>query len=225
MASKNEQKIQEIVDALASKGIIASGGGVTITGNQIASTIRAIPKKTKITTGHTTNSITFTAERGYYPAGVSTALTKYFGVNVITPDVNDITLRTQNKYVAANITIRGNANLIPENIRNGTTIFGVTGTYTGSSTSIQYATGDISIAQNSHVYLTEIVVGTSNIHVLELNAINGRWHIPINTILTLTWNNTSPPYYSNGLRLITTSAQSAPRVFVFSVQSDFTLTA
>ena len=225
MASKNEQKIQEIVDALASKGIIASGGGATITGNQIASTISAIPKKTAITTGHTTNSITFTAERGYYPAGVSTSLVKYIGANVITPTSNLITLKTQNKYVGGNISIRGDSNLIPVNIKNGVSIFGVSGTYTGSSTSIQYATGHISLAQNSYVSLTEIAVGTSNINVLELNAINGSWNIPINTILTIVWNNTAPPYYNNGLRLISSSGQTAPRAFVFSVQSDFTLTA
>lgn len=225
MASKNEQKIQEIVDAMAVPGIISTSAGNKITGNQIASTIRNIPKKTSITTGHTTNSITFTAERGYYPAGVSTSLIKYFGVNVITPRVDSITLKTQNKYVAANITIRGDANLIPANIKNGVSIFGVSGTYTGSSTSIQYATGHISLAQNSYVCLTEIVAGTSNINVLELNGVNGAWNIPINTILTIVWNNTAPPYYNDGLRLIGSSGQSAPRAFVFSVQSDFTLTA
>lgn len=225
MASKNEQKIQEIVDAMAVPGIISTGAGNKITGNQIASTIRAIPKKTAITTGHTTNSITFTAERGYYPAGVSTSLVKYIGANAIMPTTNLITLRTQNKYVGANISIRGDANLIPANIKNGVSIFGVSGTYTGSSTSIQYATGNISMAQNSYVCLTEIITGTSNINVLQLNAINGSWNIPINTILTLVWNNTSPPYYSNGLRLLSSSGQSAPRAFVFSVQSDFTLNA
>lgn len=225
MASKNVEKIQEIVDAMAVPGIISTGAGNKITGNQIASTIRAIPKKTAITTGHTTNSITFTAERGYYPAGVSTSLVKYIGANVITPTTNLITLQTKNKYVGANILINGDANLIPANIKNGVSIFGVSGTYTGSSTSIQYVTGHLSLAQNSFVCLTEIVAGTSNINVLELNAVNGSWNIPINTILSIVWNNTAPPYYNNGLRLISSSGQSAPRAFVFSVQSDFTLTA
>lgn len=225
MASKNVEKIQEIVDAMAVTGIISTGAGNKITGNQIASTIRAIPKKTAITTGHTTNSITFTAERGYYPAGVSTSLVKYIGANVITPTTNLVTLQTKNKYVGANILINGDANLIPANIKNGVSIFGVSGTYTGSSTSIQYVTGHLSLAQNSFVCLTEIVAGTSNINVLELNAVNGSWNIPINTILSIVWNNTAPPYYNNGLRLISSSGQSAPRAFVFSVQSDFTLTA
>lgn len=225
MASKNEQKIQKIVDALASKGIIASGGGVTITGNQIASTIIGIVKRTNLTTTSTNTQITVKAERGYYPSNKSYTIEKYTGNYTVQAGVNSTTITTYNKYMTNNITIRGDSNLIPANIRNGTTIFGVTGTYTGSSTSIQYATGHISLAQNSYVSLTEIVVGTSNIHVLELNAINGSWNIPINTILTIVWNNTAPPYYNNGLRLITSSGQTAPRAFVFSVQSDFTLNA
>lgn len=225
MASKNEQKIQKIVDALASKGIIASGGGATITGNQIASTIIGIVKRTNLTTTSTNTQITVKAERGYYPSNKSYTIEKYTGNYTVQAGVNSTTITTYNKYMTNNITIRGDSNLIPANIRNGTTIFGVTGTYTGSSTSIQYATGHISLAQNSYVSLTEIVVGTSNIHVLELNAINGSWNIPINTILTIVWNNTAPPYYNNGLRLITSSGQTAPRAFVFSVQSDFTLNA
>ena len=73
MASKNEQKIQEIVDAMTVPGIIGTGAGNKITGNQIASTIRNIPRKTSIKTVHSTNSITFTAERGYYPNDDSSA--------------------------------------------------------------------------------------------------------------------------------------------------------
>lgn len=225
MSSKNEQKIQEIVDALAVPGIISTGAGNKITGNQIASTIKGIVKRTSLTTTSTNTQITVKAERGYYPSNKSYTIDKYTGNYTVQAGVNSTTIPTYNKYMTNNITIRGDSNLIPANIKNGVTIFGVTGRYTGSSTSIQYATGHISMAQNSYVCLTEIVAGTSNINVLELNGINGNWNIPINTILTIVWNNTAPPYYNNGLRLISTSGQSAPRAFVFSVQSDFTLTA
>lgn len=225
MSSKNEQKIQEIVDALAVPGIISTGAGNKITGNQIASTIKGIVKRTSLTTTSTNTQITVKAERGYYPSNKSYTIDKYTGNYTVQAGVNSTTIPTYNKYMTNNITIRGDSNLIPANIKNGVTIFGVTGRYTGSSTSIQYATGHISMAQNSYVCLTEIVAGTSNINVLELNGINGRWNTPINTILTLVWNNTAPPYYDNGLRLISSSGQSAPRAFVFSVQSDFTLTA
>lgn len=224
MASKNEQKIQKIVDAMASKGIIASGGGITITGNQIASTIRAIPKKTEITTGHTTNSITFTAERGYYPAGVSTSLVKYFGANAITPTTNLITLKTQNKYVGANISIRGDANLIPMNIKNGVSIFGVSGTYNGSSiTTVQGSFRSTSqnfifSATNYDKQMNQVdFINTSN----EALTYSG---IILDSIVVFTnITGVAPPYYNNGLTFLNSSAQTAPRMFYFRVVSNFTI--
>lgn len=224
MASKNEQKIQEIVDAMASKGIIASGGGATITGNQIASTIRAIPKKTEITTGHTTNSITFTAARGYYPAGVSASLVKYSGVNVITPSANLITLRTQNKYVGANISIRGDANLIPANIKNGVSIFGVSGTYSGSGITTMNGTFR-STSQNFIFSATNYNQQMNQIDFINVaNQTLTYSGIILDSIVVFTnITGTAPPYYNNGLILINSSAQTAPRIFCFRVVSNFTI--
>lgn len=221
MASKNEQKIQEIVDAMASKGIIASGGGITITGNQIASTIRAIPKKTEITTGYTTNSITFTAERGYYPAGVSTSLVKYFGANVITPDVNLITLKTQNKYVGANISIRGDANLIPGNIKNGVSIFGVNGTYTGSQNTIPYVIGSIKSLSPAGIIYYNTTDNYNVFYNIMQYAEGTNEKVPLHSLVVYgSSNSTAPPYYT-GLNLLNSSAQTAPRIFIFEVTSDF----
>lgn len=221
MASKNEQKIQEIVDAMAVPGIIGTGAGNKITGNQIASTIRNIPKKTSITTGHTTNSITFTAERGYYPAGVSTSLVKYFGVNVITPRVNSITLQTQNKYVAANITIRGDANLIPANIKNGVSIFGVSGTYTATQNPIPYVRGSIKSLSPAGIIYYNTTDNYNVFYNIMQYAENTNEKVPLNSLLVYgSSNSTAPPYYT-GLNLLNSSAQTAPRIFIFEVTSDF----
>ena len=225
MASKNEQKIQEIVDAMTVPGIIGTGVGNKITGNQIASTIRGIVRRTSLTTTSNSTQINVKAERGYYPSDKSYMIEKYTGNYTVQAGVNNTTIPTYGKYMTNNITIRGDSNLIPANIRNGTTIFGVTGTYTGTQSQIPYASGSLSLAQNTIVYLTELVVATSNINVLTLSGINGSWNIPIHTILTLIWNNTSPPYYNNGLRLLNTSAQLSPRMFTFEVVSNFTLQA
>lgn len=222
MASKNEQKIQEIVDAMASKGIIASNG-ITITGNQIARTISAIPKRTSITRTDTTSAITYTAERGYYASDTRLSLYKYTGITNITPSRSNQSLATRSKYVGSDITILGDAKLLPENIKNGVSIFGVNGTYTGTQSQIPYVSGSISIAQDTSVCLSELIIGTSNINVLTLSGINGTWNIPTKTILTLIWNNNSPPYYNTGLRLLNASAQISPRMFSFEVVSNFTL--
>lgn len=221
MASKNEQKIQEIVNAMAVPGIIGTGAGNKITGNQIASTIRNIPKKTSITTGHTTNSITFTAERGYYPAGVSTSLVKYFGVNVITPRVNSITLQTQNKYVAANITIRGDANLIPANIKNGVSIFGVSGTYTATQNPIPYVRGSIKSLSPAGIIYYNTTDNYNVFYNIMQYAENTNEKVPLHSLLVYgSSNSTAPPYYT-GLNLLISSAQTAPRIFIFEVTSDF----
>lgn len=222
MASKNEQKIQEIVDAMGSKEIIASNG-ITITGNQIASTIRAIPKRTSITRTDTTSAITYTAERGYYASDTRLSLYKYTGRTNITPSKSNQSLATRSKYVGSDITILGDAKLLPENIKNGVSIFGVNGTYTGTQSQIPYVSGSISIAQNTSVCLSELIIGTSNINVLTLSGINGTWNIPTKSILTLIWNNNAPPYYDTGLRLLNASAQISPRMFSFEVVSNFTL--
>lgn len=51
-------------------------------------------------------------------------------ISAITPTTTNIT--KPYGYYSSNIVINGDANLLPENIKSGVTIFGVTGTYTGT---------------------------------------------------------------------------------------------
>lgn len=224
MASKNEQKIQNIVNALASKGIIASGGGATITGNQIASTIRAITKRTSITSTDTTSAITYTAERGYYPNNVSSALTKYTGASTIIPSAGSITLQTQNKYVPANLTIRGDTNLIPGNIRSGVTIFGVSGTYSGSRITTVRGTFRSTLRDFTFT-ATNYDQQTNQIDLVHVSSETLTYSGIIQDSIVVFINNTgtAPPYYNNGLVLLNSSAQTAPRVFYFRAVSNFTI--
>lgn len=224
MPAKNVEKIQKIVDAMAVSGIIDTGAGVKITGNQIADTIMNIPKKTSITTGHTANSITFTAERGYYPAAVSTELTKYIGANVVTPSAGATTLTTKNKYVTSNVTIRGDANLISANIKSGVSIFGISGTYSGSSITTMRGSfrstsrNFIFSATNYDQQMNQIdFINISN----ETLTYSG---IILDSIVVFTNNGgTAPPYYNNGLVLLNSSAQTTPRIFYFRVVSNFSI--
>lgn len=223
MASKNEGKIQNIVDALASKGIIASGGGATITGNQIASTIRAIPKRNSITRTDTTSAVTFTAERGYYASDTRLSLYKYTGKTNITPSKSNQALATRSKYVGNDITILGDANLLPENIKNGVSIFGVNGTYTATQNPIPYVRGSIkSLTPASIIYYNT----TDNYYVyynIMQYAENANEKVPLHSLLVYgSSNSTAPPYYT-GLTLLNSSTQSPPRIFVFEVTSDFSI--
>lgn len=223
MASKNEEKIQNIVNALASKGIIASGGGATITGNQIASTIRAIPNRNSITRTDTTSAITYTAERGYYASDTRLSLYKYTGKTSITPSKSNQSLATRSKYVGNDITILGDTNLIPANIRSGVSIFGVNGTYTVTQTTIPYVRGSIkSLTPNSIIYYNT----TDNYFIyydIMQYAENTNEKVPLHSLLVYaSTNSTAPPYYT-GLTLLITSNQSTPRIFVFEVTSDFSI--
>lgn len=223
MASKNEEKIQNIVNALASKGIIASGGGATITGNQIASTIRAIPNRNSITRTDTTSAITYTAERGYYASDTRLSLYKYTGKTSITPSKSNQALATRSKYVGNDITILGDAKLLPENIKNGVSIFGVNGTYTCTQNPIPYVRGSIkSLTPNSIIYYNT----TDNYYIyynIMQYAENTNEKVPLHSLLVYaSINSTAPPYYT-GLTLLNSSAQSTPRIFVFEVTSDFSI--
>lgn len=221
MASKNEQKIQEIVDAMAVPGIISTGAGNEITGNQIASTIRSIPKKTALTQTIGTRELKITGAPGYYPNEVWRIINVFNGRTIYTPTNANQTIYIKNYYLNSNLTIQGDANLIPANIKNGVSIFGVNGTYTGTQNPIPYVIGSIkSLSPASIIYYNT----TDNYNVfysIMQYAENTNEKVPLHSLLVYaSANSTAPPYYT-GLNLLNSSAQSAPRIFVFEVTSDF----
>lgn len=223
MGSKNEQKIQEIVDAMAVPGIIGTGAGNKITGDQIASTIRGIPKRTGFNVTNTQYRRNIKAEAGYYPSGITYPIDIFTGSTNVTPAANNINLTTANKYLNGNITVRGDSNLIPSNIKSGIYIFGVYGTYTGVQNPIPYVTGSIkSLSPASIIYYNT----TDNYNVfynIMQYAENTNEKVPLHSLLVYaSSNSTAPPYY-NGLNLLNSSSQSAPRIFVFEVTSDFSI--
>lgn len=59
-------------------------------------------------------------------------LNRYLG-GEYTPTRESKTITLKNKYCTGNAVIKGDDNLVPANIKNGTSIFGVTGTYGGGS--------------------------------------------------------------------------------------------
>ena len=60
----------------------------------------------------------------------SYTLSKYSG-GEYTPTKASQTVSVSGKYCTGNVVIKGDNNLVPENIKSGVSIFGVTGTYTG----------------------------------------------------------------------------------------------
>ena len=226
MASKNEQKIQEIVDAMAVPGIIGTGDANKITGNQIASTIRSIPKKTQLTKTVSTRELTISGEPGYYPNEVRRVISVFNGSKVYIPTTTNQTLLLNQHYLTSNITIQGDANLIPTNIRNGVSIFGVNGTYSGSGVYTLQGTFRSS-SQNFMISATRYNYQTNQVELINMaNQTVTFSNIMINSIVVFINNaGTAPPHYNNGLLLLNSSAQTAPRMFYFKVVNTFNIEA
>ena len=102
-------------------------------------TVNAMPTATQATPTVTINSsglITATATQtaGYVTAGTKSATKQlaFQAAKTITPSTTSQTAVSSGYYTGGNITVAGDSNLVAGNIKNGTTIFGVTGTYEGS---------------------------------------------------------------------------------------------
>lgn len=224
MASKNEQKIQEIVNAMAVPGIIGTGAGNKITGNQIASTIRSIPKKTQLTQTVSSSELTITATPGYYPNEVRKVISVFNGGTLYLPTTSNQTIYVKNRYLNSNLTVQGDANLIPENIKNTVSIFGVNGTFGGNG--VRTVHGTFRSSSRNFVFTAtnyDQQMNQTNFINVSNQALSYSGLILDSIVVFINIVGTSPPYYNNGLILLNTSAQTTPRVFYFRVVSSFTI--
>lgn len=102
-----------------------------VTVNAMPTATQATPSISVSSGGLITASATQTA--GYVASGTKSA-TKQLTVQAaqtITPGTADKTI-SSGRYLTGTQTIKGDSNLVAENIKSGTSIFGVTGSYEGS---------------------------------------------------------------------------------------------
>lgn len=102
----------------------------TVTVNAMPTATQATPSITVSSAGLITASSTQTA--GYVASGTKSA-TKQLTIQAaqtITPGTSNKTIAS-GRYLTGTQTIKGDANLVAENIKQGVTIFGVTGTHAG----------------------------------------------------------------------------------------------
>lgn len=109
--------------------------------SSISGSSASISTGTNTITLSKTISVTPTVSAGYVSSGTAanssvslTASVTTKGTATITPGTSNQTI-SAGTYITGAQTISGDANLTAENIKSGTTIFGVTGTYTGSGSS------------------------------------------------------------------------------------------
>lgn len=119
-------------DATATAANILSGKTAYVNGDKVTGTMSTATQATPSISVSSTGLITASAEQsaGYVSAGTKSATMQLQtrGERVITPGKDSITILAGN-YLTGNQIIVGSDDLIPENIRKGVTIFGVTGTY------------------------------------------------------------------------------------------------
>lgn len=160
---KSGTSITGTIETRTSSDITASGSNVTVPAGyypaymskRVATATQATPSITVSTTGEITASATQTA--GYVSAGTKSA-TKQLTVQAaqtITPGTSDQTIAS-GKYITGTQTIKGDANLIPENIVSGVSIFGVEGTVESTAGS----TAGVNFVNNTGI---DIILGASNL--------------------------------------------------------------
>lgn len=91
---------------------------------------------------------------GYLSTGASKSNTKSLstkGAATITPSTKDQTAVSSGYYTTGAVTVKGDSNLTADNIKKGTTIFGVTGIYDNSTTYVS-GTKTVSPATTAQTY-------------------------------------------------------------------------
>ena len=72
-------------------------------------------------------------EKGYVPGGTKTATQQLptQAAKTVTPTTTNQTAVASGRYTTGDVVVSGDANLVPENIAEGVSIFGVQGTHSG----------------------------------------------------------------------------------------------
>lgn len=136
----NGSKVTGSIAAKSASDITASGKTVTVPAGYYASSAnKSVETATQATPSISVDAsgkITATSEQsgGYVTAGTKSA-TKQLSTQAaqtITPGAEDKTIAS-GKYLTGDQTIKGDSNLVAGNIKSGVSIFGVSGSYSGSS--------------------------------------------------------------------------------------------
>ena len=90
-------------------------------------------------------------EKGYVPGGTksSTKQLPTQAAKTVTPGTSNQTAVASGRYTTGDVVVAGDANLVPANIAQGVSIFGVTGTHSGGT---QLESVSISVSKTDGLY-------------------------------------------------------------------------
>ena len=151
-------------DALSSVTVNAMPTGTTTSPTSISSTAATVTTGTNTITLSKTVSVTpRVTTAGYVSSGTAGNTSVSLTANVTTKAAATITPGTTNQTIASGTyltgtqTISGDSNLVAGNIKSGTTIFGVTGTYGGgggSTKNVQVSAGNATVTATTYTATT-----------------------------------------------------------------------
>lgn len=144
LINQDGNKITGTISTKTSSDLTSSGATVTVPAGYYASSAsKSVSTATQATPNISVNSsglitANVTQSAGYVSSGTksSTKQLTTKSAATITPRTSDQTIAS-GTYLTGTQTIKGDANLVAGNIKSGTSIFGVTGTYGGSTPNLQ----------------------------------------------------------------------------------------
>lgn len=149
-------------------------------------------------------------EKGYVPGGTKSATQQLTtqGAKTVTPTTTNQTAVASGRYTTGDVVVSGDANLVPENIAEGVSIFGVQGTHAGGGGSVETVTityqSSIDTAETKYVNSEQELI-TSNDFSVE---------VPKNSIVGISGSGRGNTYISGDYTVIDTNYSSSYTVFV-----------
>ena len=170
LIDQDGNKVTGTIATKTSSDLTASGATVTVpVGYYASSASKSVSTTTQATPSISVSSsglITATATQsaGYVSSGTKSATQQLTtkSAATITPGTADQTIAS-GTYITGTQTIKGDSNLIADNIKSGTSIFGVTGTYVDSTPiEISTDTGMEAVLTSDNVGKVYKFTGTSD---------------------------------------------------------------
>ena len=131
--------------SLQSKSVSPSTSEQTVTADSGYDGLSQVTVDAMPTVAQATPTVTFyttgkieakcTQETGYVTGGTLTATKQMTtqAAKTVTPTTSDQTAVAKHRFTTGDVTVKGDANLIPDNIKSGVSIFGVAGSFEGGS--------------------------------------------------------------------------------------------